>query len=160
MLDLEKLRKQAVDDCLAHVQKELEGQFHVEPIPEPPEECLSWDPALLRYAFDVGMDIGWRYGQFEVVLDAEDRVVGFVDHDKWLDCRWEPLTDEEALRIARSSGLLRQSVRKAESRQGEKGCLEMVLEVLGGKQPERMLVRINPARRAVISLLPEAAEAV
>jgi hypothetical protein len=160
MLDLEKLRKQAADDCLAHVQKELEGQFHVEPIPEPPEECLSWDPVHLRYAFDVGMEIGWRYGQFEVVLDTEDRVVGYVDHDKWLDCRWEPLTGEEALRIARATGLLRQSLRVAESREGEKGCLELVLEVLGGREAERVFVRINPARRAVISLLPESAEAV
>jgi hypothetical protein len=159
MLDLDKLQKQAVTDCLEHVKEHLEGEFHVEPIPEPPEECLSWESSLLRYVYDVGLEVWWRCGQFEVVLDAQDQVVGYVDHDKWLECRWEPLTDEEALRIARSSGLLRQGLRKLDARQGEKGCLELLVEVLQGQKAEQVQVRINPARKAVISILPVSAGA-
>jgi hypothetical protein len=158
MVELEKLERQAVADCLAHVKEHLEGEYHVEPIPEPPAERLSWDSSLLRYTYDIGMELWWRFGQFEVVLDAEDQVVGYVDHDKWLDCRWEPLTEGEALQIARSSGLLRQGLRTVESKQGEKGCLELLVEVLGGARPAHVQVLINPARRAVISILPVPAE--
>lgn len=152
LFDLDTLQKKATEACLAFVQEHLNGEFLAEPIPAPEDAALTWDPVELRYVADRSLVLWRRYGQFEVVLDAEDRVVGYVDHDKWEKCRWEPLTDAEALAIARTSGLLRPGLELVESRQGEKGSLELRLE---GQEPaEGLRVSINPARRAVISVLP------
>ncbi|MBN1208025.1 MAG: hypothetical protein JXB05_24385 [Myxococcaceae bacterium] len=159
MFDLKTLQKKAIADCLAFAQQHLSGDYLAEPIELPPEQALVWDPVELRYAVDRSMVLWRRYGQFEVVLDADNRVVGYVDHDKWERCRWEPLTDAEALAIARASALLRPGLKLVESRQGEKGCLELRLEPPGEEPSLGLLVRINPARRAVISLLPAEAPA-
>jgi hypothetical protein len=159
MVDLDTLQKKALADCLAFAEQHLSGEFHAEPVPVPAAEALSWDPVELRYVVDQTVVLWRRYGQFEVVLDEEDRVVGYVDHDKWQKCRWEPLTDGEALTIARTSGLLRPGLRLVESRKGEGDCLELRLEEPGRNAPPGLVVRINPARRVVISVLPpEAAE--
>jgi hypothetical protein len=152
LFDLDTLQKKAIEDCLAFAQEHLNGDFRAEPIPVADDAALTWDPVELRYVADRSLVLWRRYGQFEVVLDADDRVVGYVDHDKWEKCRWEPLTDEEALSVARTSGLLRPGLKLVESRQGEKGSLELLLE---GTEPSVGLrVCINPARRAVISILP------
>jgi hypothetical protein len=154
MVDLDTLQKKALADCLAFAEQQLSGDFHAEPIPVPAEEALAWDPVELRYTVDAPVVLWRRYGQFEVVLDADDRVVGYVDHDKWQKCRWEPLTDGEALALVRESGLLRPALRLVESRRGEGDCLELRLEEPGKNPGPALLVRINPARRAVISILP------
>jgi hypothetical protein len=158
MLELDKLKGKAVAECLAHVEQHLEGMYWIEPIPEPADESVSWDASLLRYVYDIAMVVWRRYGQFEVVLDADDKIVGYVDHDKWLECRWEPLADEEALAIARASGLVRSGIRKVKSTRGERDCLELMLELVAPHEAERLQVRINPARRAIISILPVPAE--
>src|SRR5689334_16046269 len=98
--DLEALQKKAMEDCLAFAQQHLTGDFLAEPIPMKDDVALTWDPVALRYVADRSMVLWRHYGQFEVTLDASNRVVGYVDHDKWEKCRWEPLTDEEALSIA------------------------------------------------------------
>jgi hypothetical protein len=154
MVDLDTLQKKAVADCLAFAEQQLSGEYRAEPIPVPPEEALSWDPVELRYVVDQSVVLHRRYSQFEVVLDADDRVVGYVDHDKWEKCRWEPLTDGEALSIARTSGLLRPGLRLTGSRRGEGDCLELILAEPGRNAAPGLVVRINPARRAVISVLP------
>lgn len=154
MLELDKLKGKAVAECLAHVEQHLEGTYWIDPIPEPADESVSWDASLLRYVYDIAMVVWRRYGHFEVVLDADDRIVGYEDHDKWLECRWEPLTDEEALAIARASGLVRSAIRQVKSTRGERDCLELMLELAAPEGAERLQVRINPARRAIISILP------
>jgi len=154
MVDLDTLQKKALAACRDFAEQQLSGEFQVEPVAAPADQALSWDPIELRYVVDQTVVLWRRYGQFEVVLDEEDRVVGYVDHDKWQKCRWEPLTDGEALSIARTSGLLRPGVRLVESRRGEGDCLELRLEEPGPKAPAGLVVRINPVRRAVISVLP------
>ncbi len=159
MVDLDTLQKKALADCLALAEQQLSGDFRAEPVPIPAEDALSWDPVELRYIVDQTAVLYRRYGQFEVVLDEDDRVAGYVDHDKWQQCRWEPLSDGEALTIARTSGLLRPGLRLVESRRGEGDCLELRLEEPGRNAAPGLVVRINPARRAVISVLPADEEA-
>jgi len=154
MVDLDTLQKKALADCLALAEAQLSGEYRAEPVAAPADEALVWDPVELRYVVDQTVVLWRRYGQFEVVLDEEDRVVGYVDHDKWQKCRFEPLPDGEALSIARTSGLLRPGLRLIESRKGEGDCLELRLEEPGPKAAPGLVVRINPVRRAVISVLP------
>jgi hypothetical protein len=155
MVDLDTLQKKALADCLAFAEEHLSGEFRAEPVPMPADEALSWDPMELRYVADQTVVLWRRYSQFEVVLDAEDRVVGYVDHDKWLKCRWEELPEEEALSLARTSGLLRPELKLVEARKGEGDCLELYLREQGRNPPPGLVVRINPALRVVISILPE-----
>jgi hypothetical protein len=152
--DLEALQKKAIEDALAFAQEHLSGDFVAEPIPQADDAALKWDPVELRYVADRSLVLWRRYSEFEVVLDADDRVVGYVDHDKWEKCGWEPLTNEEALSIARTSGLLRPGLELVEARQGEKGSLELRLAAPREAPSQGLRVRINPARRAVISVLP------
>ncbi|WP_224240872.1 hypothetical protein [Hyalangium gracile] len=159
MVDLDTLQKKALEDCLAFAEQHLSGEFRAEPVLVAPEDALSWDSVELRYVVDQTAILYRRYSQFEVVLDADDRVVGYVDHDKWEKCRWEPLSDGEALTIARSSGLLRLGLRLVESRKGEGDCLELRFEEPGPNAAPGLTVRINPVRRAVISVLPADVEA-
>lgn len=154
MVDLDTLQKKALADCLALAEEQLSGEYRAEPVPIPAEDALAWDPVELRYVVDQTAVLYRLYGQFEVVLDADDRVVGYVDHDKWQQCRWAPLSDGEALTIARTCGLLRPGLRLVESRKGEGDCLELRLEEPGRNAAPGLVVRINPTRRAVISALP------
>ncbi|WP_342377427.1 hypothetical protein NVS55_38985 [Myxococcus stipitatus] len=155
MFDPDVLRKKAVEDCLALAERELTGAFHAEPVIVPDAEAVTWDPIELRQGVDQTVVLWRRYSQFEVVLDDEDRVVGYEDHDKWQKCRWEPLTDDEALAVARTSGLLRPGMTLVRSRKGQGECLELLLrESLGREATADWVVRINPSRRAVISFLP------
>ena len=154
LYDLDTLQKKAIADCLAFAEQHLSGDYRAEPIPLPDAEALSWEPIELRYVVDRSVVLWRRYGQFEVVLDADDRVVGYVDPDKWEKCRWEPLTEGEALSIARATGLVGPGLQVVSSQQGEKGCLELRLEAPKADAAPGLQVRINPARRAVISILP------
>lgn len=154
MRDLDSLQQQALSDSLAFAQRHLTGDFHAEPVPMSREQALSWDPVELRYVADQTVVLWRRYGEFEVVLDEDSRVVGYVDHDKWEKCRWVPLSEDESLAIARTSGLLRPGLKLAGAGQGERGCLELRLEASRQDPAPGLVVRINPARRAVISVLP------
>ncbi len=147
-----RLRDLAVEACRKRVEETLEGEYAVEPL----EHVLEWDPIGLAHVFDQPMVVWRGLAGFEVLLDDRDRPVGFVDEDKWLRCAWAELTQAEALALARATGFVGDELPLASAGRGEKDCLELVFGAPG--KPGRVRVRINPARKAVISAepLPEA----
>lgn len=149
LLDGADLARRCVDACRKHVEATLEGEYVV----EPQEPFLEWDPIALAHVFDQPMIVWRAVAGFEVLLDARDRPVGFVDEDKWLRCAWQDLPEEEALGLARATGFVPPEARLLSAGRGEKDCLELVFaEKPAG--PRRVRVRINPARKAVISAEP------
>lgn len=148
-----RLRDLAVEACRKHVEKTLEGAYAVEPL----EHALEWDPIALTHVFDQPMVVWRGLAGFEVLLDAHDHPVGFVDEDKWLRCAWAELAEAEAEALARATGFVGSELPLASAGRGEMDCLELVFGALG--KPGRVRVRVNPARKAVISAepLPEAA---
>jgi len=152
MLSKEQLQDRSREDCLRHARQDLTGELKVELGQADPH----WSPVALREVFEQSMVIWRRIGRFEVLLDEDDVPVGFVDPDKWEDCRWRDLTEWDIRDLVGRTRLVRDgfAVRQAGRSRGD--CLEAVLvEEPGDPNPKLLRVRINPSRRAVISLLPE-----
>jgi hypothetical protein len=148
LLRIEELRDKALNACTAHVEATLEGTFHLETLPH----ALEWNPVELRHQFEQPLVL-WRvYDTFEVLLDEQNRPVGFVDGDKWRSCLWKELAVGVGEALARATGLVPPHFALSGQRRGEKDCLELIF--VDGKLPGGLLVRINPARRAVISVGP------
>jgi len=148
LLRPEDLREKALGACAAHVEAMLEGAYHLETLPHE----LEWSPVELRHHFEQPLVV-WRiYDTFEVLLDEKDRAVGFVDGDKWRSCAWKELPGSVAEALARATGLIPARFALTATQRGGKDCLELTFAE--GKLPGRLLVRINPARKVVISVEP------
>lgn len=143
-----ELERRSVEACRKHVEMTLEGEYIVEPL----EADLEWDPVSLAHVFDQPMVVWRALAGFEVLLDGRDRPVGFVDDDKWLRCEWKELPREEAVALARATGFVPAELPLASAARGEKDCLELVFVAPRGAAGVR--ARLNPARRAVISVEP------
>jgi len=149
LLDRADLERRAVQACREHVEATLEGEYVVDPL----DASLEWDPIALAHVFDQPMVVWRALAGFEVLLDDRDRPVGFVDGDKWLRCAWSELPEAEAVDLARATGLVPPELRLASSARGEKDCLELVFSEEPGR-PGGVRVRVNPIRKAVISVEP------
>jgi len=145
-----ELEARAIEHCRTKVDATLEGEFRVEPL----EPDLGWDPVFLCHVHDQPMVLWRAFDAFEVILDADDRPVGFVDEDKWRSCSWRELPLNEAEALARSTGLVPHGLLLAEHAPGERGCLVLRFSTETPDGPH-VCVRINPERRAVISVEPE-----
>ena len=155
MLSEEDLRDKARKDCLEHVRQVLRGEMDV----ELGASEISWSLTDLRHVFDQPMVI-WRLaGGFEIVLDETNRAVGFVDPDKWQDCQWQPLAEADIRQLVDATGMVGKGYSVEDVHRGDRECLEATLAE-GGPQKvaRRFTVRVNPARRAIISLEPEQPE--
>jgi hypothetical protein len=137
-----------VEACRKHVEATLEGEYAV----EPQEATLEWDPIALAHVFDQPLIVWRALAAFEVLLDGHGRPVGFVDEDKWLRCAWAELPRDEAVALARATGFVPEELPFASMGRGEKDCLELVFAAPGRGGGAR--VRVNPARKAVISVEP------
>jgi len=152
MLSKEELQDKARADCLAHVRTIVADDLKV----QPDEPRSRWRPSQLREVFTQAIVLWRRFGRFEVLLDDRDAPVGFVDPDKWEHCSWRQLSEWEIRELVRRTHLLREALAVEDVCCGEQNCLEAVIvEDPAGERPRRFRVKINPSRRAVISLLPE-----
>jgi len=135
-----RLQRIAREECLSHAQAVFPDEELLVEVREPRER---WKPALLRHVFTQPMVIWRQAGHFDVLLDpATGRPVGFENSLAWDECAWAPLPRDHLLAVA-------------EVRQGERGCAEVILvERRPGGESRRLLMRVNPARRKVISLRP------
>src|SRR5512135_2265271 len=148
LLPTDDLRERALAACRKHVEATLEGEYHLEPL----APTLEWNPVELRHQFEQPLVVWRAYGTWEVLLDEHDRPVGFVDGDKWGGCAWKALAPGQAEALARATGLVPPGLALAGEARGEKDCLELTFA--DGKGVPRLRARVNPARRAVISVEP------
>lgn len=148
LLPADDLRARALEACRKHVEATLEGEFHLEAL----APALEWSPVELRHHFEQPLVIWRAYDTFEVLLDDQDRPVGFVDGDKWRSCAWKELPAGTAEALARRSGLVPAGLVLAREARGEKDCLELTFA--DAKQVTRLRARVNPARQVVISVEP------
>ena len=145
-----ELMQRAIEECRRHVESALEGEFLVEPV----ASHESWDRIALRRRAKIDMVIWRAFAEVEVLLDEEDRPVGYVDPEKWTDCAWEPVSTADAERWVRDTGLVPTGMRLDSAARGEKDCLELVFR--SDEQGIRSVrARVNPRRKAIISVVPE-----
>lgn len=147
MLDPSQLSQTAHDDCRKHVELLFEGAYHVEVL----NHGTAWNPRELRNVFSQSMTVWRQYGEFDVILDAQNTPVGYIDHDKWTGCAWRELTPEQVKAIVSPLDPLRADVEIRSIARGERDCLEARVGVGGVAE---FLVRINPARAAIIAFIP------
>ena len=143
-----ELQARSIDTCKGAVEATLE--YRVEPL----VAHVGWDSIALRHVHDQPLVLWRAFGALEVVLDDQDRPVGFVDEDKWHSCSWRELPPGEVERLARATGLVPPGHALAGSAPGPRGCLELRFD---GPPAHRAPLRVrgNPERRAVISVEPE-----
>ena len=154
MISQDKLKQTAVDDCEQHVASLISGNFFVEA-----NECdVSWNQIDLRHNFSAHMVIWRRCSEFTVVLDGNDKPVGYIDEDKWQDCAWAPVDHDTIVELAAQTGFVPEDALVLSEDVGPNDCVEARLST-DPEKPDapRYVVRINPVRRRLISILPEEA---
>jgi len=154
MPDTQALRQKVKDDCLRRAQALFPDDKLVAELAEPQSR---WHPFLLRHVFAQSVVLWRRAGHFDVLVDpATGEPVGFENPDGWRECRWIPLAETDVLAMAaRTAFVDGQAMAVASLEQGPRGCAEAVLQPRRDGQGVRPLrVRINPARRVLISIEP------
>lgn len=154
MISQDKLQQKAVDDCEQHVASLISGNFFV----EPNESGVSWSEIDLRHNFSSHMIIWRRCAEFTVVLDGSDTPVGYIDEDKKRECEWAPLDHDTIVELASQTGFVPADALVLSEDVGPDDCIEARLST-DPEKPDapRYVVRINPIRRRIISILPEEA---
>jgi hypothetical protein len=155
MLSEDQLKKKAVEDCQSHVTAVVTGDITV----EPDNSGLSWDTIELRHIFDQHMIVWRRCADFTVVLNGSDEPVGYIDGDKWNDCEWAQLSHETIVALSARTGFVPADSTVLSAQEGPEHCVEATLSTEPQKaDAPRYVVRINPTRQRVISILPQEAQ--
>jgi hypothetical protein len=152
-LPLEVLQEKARADGLALAREVFGGEVLV----DTGEATVEWNARDLRFIYDDVLTVWKRFTTFEVIVDDGDEVVGFVDEDKWSDCRAAPLADERAIELLRETGLFRGRLTVVGRSAGPEGCVELL--VRSDTHPQGLVRRvlINPVTCAVIAVEPVSA---
>lgn len=147
MIDVAKLSEVAHDACKKHVELLFDGEYHVEVL----NQKSQWNPRELRQVFQQSMTVWRKYGDFDVILDADDTPVGYIDHDKWTDCTWRDLNSAQVKAIVSPHDPMSTDIVVREIKRGARDCIDVLVRVA---EESDFNVKINPARGAIISFLP------
>jgi len=152
VLSQSQLQKKAVEDCENHVAALVTGSMLV----QPGESDLSWDPVELRHIHDQHMIVWRRCADIEVVLNGNDEPVGYIDRDKWNECEWVDLHHATIIALSARTGFVPAHSSVLSAQAGPNSCVEATLSTEPEKaDAPRYVVRINPSRQRVISILPQ-----
>lgn len=148
----QQLQQQAVKDCEGHVASVLKGKFLI----EPGEPHTDWNPLDFRREYDQPLIVWRESSDFDVVLDDQDKPVGYIDKDKYLNCQYRAMTHGEIIALAAATGYVPADSSVVSAAQGPHDCVEATLAT----EPERVdspryLVQINPTRKSIIAIVPE-----
>lgn len=156
MLDALALSDQALKNCLAHGRKRVQGDL----IASINGRQQEWDGVQMRRVFTQAMTLWRRYGKFDVILDGEGGLVGFIDHDKYKDPSEAELARDDAEAMIRAAGVVPESAKletygPVKPPAGE-GRLWKAAFALETPQREYALleVEVNAALKAIASVRP------
>lgn len=151
MLTEQQLRALAIGSAQAHMDAILTKKVEV----EIRQSSVGWDATDLRMVFSAEMAVWFQTSEFEVILDDLNEPVGFVDEDKWKDCRWLPLPRDRLMELLQNTGFVPASAAIADLRRGPRQCAELVLTTDATRaDAPRLLARVNPVTERVIAVLP------
>lgn len=159
MLNAERLQAKAVEQCLNHAKERVMGDLTV----TAGGSLLQRDGFQMRHTYTQALTIWRKYGRFDIIVNAAGNMIGFIDHDKYLEAGDLPLSEKEAVDLVRreklvpeSAGFVEYKIAKPPSGQGKIGKAIFALS-----RPEQeydlLEVEINGAKRAVISVRPRRA---
>ena len=160
MLNQARLSAQAVTDCLAHARTRVTGDL----LATVNAQQQDWDGVQMRHIFTQTMTLWRRYGRFDIILTANGKLAGFVDHDKYAEPGSEPLAQANAEALIRQAGVVptdavMESYQAAIPPDGESRTWKAMFAL---KVPEKeytlLEVEVNAAKRAVIAVRPRRRE--
>jgi hypothetical protein len=161
-----KSPEELVDAALA-VGREVAGAaYGPEARVEFERSATSWHGVLHRHIFEQQMSVWKHLGFLDLITDAQNRVVGFVDHEAYRRANYTSEISRNAIRcIVADNEFLPPGCRpiKRTTRRGPEGGHLAAVTVEGPSSagPRRWLLEINIARRVVASIRPlEAGEEV
>jgi hypothetical protein len=156
MLDTIALSDQAMKNCLAHGRKRVQGDL----IASINGRQQDWDGVQMRRVFTQSMTLWRRYGKFDVILDADAVLVGFIDHEKYKDPGDAELSREDAETWIRNAGVVPESA-KLESfapvspPEGEGRLWKAVFALESPRKEYALLeVELNTALKAIACVRP------
>jgi len=151
MLSDQQLKALALSRAQTHMDAILKKKVAI----ELEGSHVAWDPTDLRTVFNAELAVWYETARFEVLLDAQNQPIGFVDEDKWAGCRWLPLPRERLLELLIGTGFLAETAAIADLRRGKDNCVEMVVTADAERaDAPRFLARVNAATERVISVMP------
>jgi hypothetical protein len=160
MLNPEDLTQAAIRHAQAHAQRVLNGDLMVTAA----APNLDWDAHLMRHTHHQALTLWRKYGRFDIILDASGTLIGFIDHDKFLDPGDREMTREDAEAFIRKEAVVPESSRlesfsAAPAPEGP-GRIWKAVFALAKPEPDYELldVELNAAKRAVISVRPKRRE--
>lgn len=160
MLSTESLAQIAIRHTQAHAQRVLNGELLV--TAEPPN--VNWDAHLMRHTHHQALTIWRKYGKFDIILDSSKAMIGFIDHDKFLDPGDKDMAKEDAESFIRQEGVVPESSKletfsSSPAPEGT-GKIWKAVFALSAPQPDYELldVELNAAKRAIISVRPKRRE--
>lgn len=150
-----ELEDMARSICEEHAARRIRAEILV----EPGSARTKWDSFQLRHVFEQPFTIWRRAAAFDVILDAAGRMVGFVDHDKYVGSNEGSLTPEEAQAIVAALDVLPKGARlidlkAARIRPDIRVCQARYELAFPLPEYEAVDVEINPTRREVIAVRP------
>ncbi len=155
MKPLDELERQGLESCREHAARRIQGDLLVEST----TSGIAWDPIQFRNYFEQSLVIWRRTGTFEVILDSEGRVAGFVDHDKYAGSKGGLLAPGEVDALAAATGLVPAGARRVElkeQRVSEEISVYRARYELPRPRPghAEVEVELNPKRKEVIAVRP------
>ena len=152
MISPTELEKKAGAMCEAVAKKMTERNVFAETLASE----IEWDERNLTSNYEYSAEVFVEGPRFDVVVNAANQLVGFVDWSKWNECQWVPFQREKVVPLAMETGLVSSKALLIGFSRGPKDCLEVKLLVdpKNASSP-RYVVRINPSAGRIISILPE-----
>ncbi|MCH9680319.1 MAG: hypothetical protein K0V04_02710 [Deltaproteobacteria bacterium] len=141
------VREQAVAACSDHAEAVFGAPLAV----TIDSSEAQWDPLWLREVLVQRMTISRVMQDLEVIVDAAQRVVGFVDHEAPPANGWVLLDGAAAQALVVGTGIVPASAVIRSSRRSADDRLELQLQLPGG---ELRVARVDPVRGVVISIEP------
>lgn len=146
-----KLQEKVLQETLAQAASQFTGELDIS-LASTVEE---WDSTLLRQVLDVSMNVRYALSDFEVILDKEEKVAGFIDHAQWKKCQYVAISETELVQIGVASGWLSAAVHlQKPCHQGQKDDAVIELTYNIDKTQTRYLAGFNVGKRSMIYLVP------
>jgi hypothetical protein len=156
VLPPEELARRAYRDCEAYIKQLTDKKILIEQA----GADRAWEPDELRSIYDADFVLWRSWKKMDVFVDEHDNPVGFFDHGKLAPCEWKPISQAEVSRLASDTGYIPKGAGVLSMKTLDGGVIEArLIAVPTQVDSPRYIARINPLRRAVISVAPEGAEA-
>lgn len=148
LLPEDRLRHIAQERVTAHMSSLVKAELQI--VPGKAER--QWDPTLRRHIFSQQFTVRRDFDEIEVTVGPEGNILAFRDNNRFTGlerAEFQLLSNEEALNIARITGMVSERARVEHSERSDNQILLLRIVQDDLDYPNRVLFSINPNTRQV-----------